>query len=91
VSDVHEATVAELLKVAGVEGAYAALSETDKRTLLLRELQQPRLLTLPFHTYSEQTTSEIDIFRAAREVRACYGNRIVRNYIISHTETLSDL
>ncbi|WP_426397539.1 phosphoenolpyruvate carboxylase [Ralstonia sp. R-29] len=91
VSDVHEATVAELLKVAGVEGAYAALSETDKRTLLLRELQQPRLLTLPFHTYSEQTTQEIDIFRAAREVRARYGNRIVRNYIISHTETLSDL
>ncbi|KHK57563.1 phosphoenolpyruvate carboxylase [Ralstonia sp. A12] len=91
VSDVHEATVAELLKVAGVEGAYAALSETDKRTLLLRELQQPRLLTLPFHAYSEQTTTEIDIFRAAREVRARYGNRIVRNYIISHTETLSDL
>ncbi|WP_439890430.1 phosphoenolpyruvate carboxylase [Ralstonia sp. 25C] len=91
VSDVHEATVAELLKVAGVEGAYAALSEADKRTLLLRELQQPRLLTLPFHTYSEQTTQEIDIFRAAREVRARYGNRIVRNYIISHTETLSDL
>lgn len=91
VSDVHEATVAELLKVAGVESAYAALSEADKRTLLLRELQQPRLLTLPFHTYSEQTTSEIDIFRAAREVRARYGNRIVRNYIISHTETLSDL
>ncbi|MBA9844355.1 MAG: phosphoenolpyruvate carboxylase [Ralstonia sp.] len=91
VSDVHEATVAELLKVAGVEGAYAALSEADKRTLLLRELQQPRLLTLPFHAYSEQTTQEIDIFRAAREVRARYGNRIVRNYIISHTETLSDL
>ncbi|KJJ94899.1 phosphoenolpyruvate carboxylase [Burkholderiaceae bacterium 26] len=91
VSDVHEATVAELLKVAGVEGAYAALSEADKRTLLLRELQQPRVLTLPFHAYSEQTTSEIDIFRAAREVRARYGNRIVRNYIISHTETLSDL
>ena len=91
VSDVHEATVAELLKVSGVEGAYAALSEADKRTLLLRELQQPRLLTLPFHTYSEQTTQEIDIFRAAREVRARYGNRIVRNYIISHTETLSDL
>ncbi|MCL9850312.1 phosphoenolpyruvate carboxylase [Ralstonia solanacearum P673] len=91
VSDVHEATVAELLKVAGVEGAYAALSETDKRTLLLRELQQPRLLTLPFHTYGETTASELEIFRAAREVRARYGSRIVRNYIISHTETLSDL
>ncbi len=91
VSDVHEATVAELLKVAGVEGAYAALSEADKRTLLLRELQQPRLLTLPFHTYGETTASELEIFRAAREVRARYGSRIVRNYIISHTETLSDL
>lgn len=91
VSDVHEATVAELLKVAGVEGAYAALSEADKRELLLRELQQPRLLTLPFHTYGETTASELEIFRAAREARARYGSRIVRNYIISHTETLSDL
>lgn len=91
VSDVHEATVAELLKVAGVEGAYAALSEADKRALLLRELQQPRLLTLPFHTYGETTASELEIFHAAREARARYGSRIVRNYIISHTETLSDL
>ncbi|MFC0128462.1 phosphoenolpyruvate carboxylase [Ralstonia solanacearum] len=91
VSDVHEATVAELLKVAGVEGAYAALSEADKRALLLRELQQPRLLTLPFHTYGETTASELEIFRAAREARARYGSRIVRNHIISHTETLSDL
>jgi phosphoenolpyruvate carboxylase len=27
----------------------------------------------------------------ARDLRARYGARIARNYIISHTETLSDL
>ena len=31
------------------------------------------------------------ILRAAREIRARYGERAIRNYIISHTETVSDL
>jgi phosphoenolpyruvate carboxylase len=31
------------------------------------------------------------VLRAAREIRARYGARAIRNYIISHTETVSDL
>lgn len=88
VSDVHEATVAELLRVAGVEGAYAALSEADKRTRLLRELQQPRLLTLPFHTYSETTASELDIFRAAREVRALRQPHRAQLHHLAHRDAV---
>ena len=91
VSDVHEAVVAELFKAAGIEADYAALTEDRKLELLLAELRQPRLLSLPWHDYSEQTRSELAIFNMARELRARYGNRVARNYIISHTETLSDL
>ncbi|TPQ39582.1 phosphoenolpyruvate carboxylase [Cupriavidus pinatubonensis] len=91
VSDVHEAVVAELFAAAGVEKDYAALPESRKLELLLAELRQPRLLTLPYHEYSEQTRNELAILATARELRARYGQRVARNYIISHTETLSDL
>lgn len=91
VSDVHEAVIAELFAAAGVERDYAALPEARKRELLLAELRQPRLLTMPWHEYSEQTRSELAIFAMARDLRARYGKRVARNYVISHTETLSDL
>ncbi|MGH8786453.1 MAG: phosphoenolpyruvate carboxylase [Cupriavidus necator] len=91
VSDVHEAVIAELFAAAGIAPDYAKLPEQRKLELLLAELRQPRLLTLPWHEYSEQTRKELAIFAAARELRARYGKRIARNYIISHTETLSDL
>ncbi|NUA25428.1 phosphoenolpyruvate carboxylase [Cupriavidus basilensis] len=91
VSDVHEAVIAELFAAAGVEADYAGLTEARKLELLLAELRQPRLLTLPWHAYSEQTRSELAILNMARELRARYGARVARNYIISHTETLSDL
>ncbi|TWG86448.1 phosphoenolpyruvate carboxylase type 1 [Cupriavidus gilardii J11] len=91
VSDVHQAVIAELFAAAGVEADYAGLSEDRKLELLLAELRQPRLLTLPWHEYSEQTRSELRILAVARELRARLGHRVARNYIISHTETLSDL
>lgn len=91
VSDVHQAVIAELFAAAGVEADYAGLPEDRKLELLLAELRQPRLLTLPWHEYSEQTRSELRILAVARELRARLGPRVARNYIISHTETLSDL
>jgi phosphoenolpyruvate carboxylase len=90
-SDVHEAVLAELFARARVEADYAALPEERKVELLLEELDKPRLLHSPYLTYSPQTESELAVLRAAREVRQRYGERAIRNYIISHTETVSDL
>ncbi|HEY1225937.1 MAG TPA: phosphoenolpyruvate carboxylase, partial [Ramlibacter sp.] len=90
-SDVHERVLAELFERAGVEADYASLDEAAKVKLLLAELEQPRLLLSQNETYSDEANSELDIFRAAREIRARYGKRAIRNYIISHTETVSDL
>ena len=90
-SDVHERVLAELFEKGGVEADYAALSEDDKVTLLLAELAQPRLLYTPYERYSDETESELAIVRAAREIRERYGKRAIRNYIISHTEAVSDL
>ncbi|BDC45963.1 phosphoenolpyruvate carboxylase [Paraburkholderia terrae] len=90
-SDIHEAVIAELLRRAGVESDYAALSEGDKLRVLLAELSQPRLLRSPYVEYSDLVRSELGVLEQARVTREKFGARAVRNYIISHTETVSDL
>lgn len=90
-SDIHEAVIAELLARANVVPNYAALPEEKKREVLLRELTQPRPLRVPHVQYSPLLTDELGVLEAARETRKKFGTRAVRNYIISHTETLSDL
>jgi phosphoenolpyruvate carboxylase len=90
-SDVHERVLTELFRAAGVVADYAALDETQKRGLLLAELAQPRLLYSPYLSYSHETNSELGVLRMARTVREQFGHRAIRNYIISHTETVSDL
>jgi phosphoenolpyruvate carboxylase len=90
-SDVHERVLSELFAQAQVESSYHTLSEEQKIALLLAELGKPRLLHSPYLDYSDETNSELNILRAARDIRQRYGARAIRNYIISHTETASDL
>ena len=90
-SDVHERVLAELFACARVEADYAQLDEDAKVRLLLAELARPGLLYSPYISYSDEANSELGVLRAAREMRARYGARAIRNYIISHTEDVSDL
>lgn len=90
-SDQHEAVVAELLAVARIETAYAELDETAKRSLLLRLLQEARPLRVVGHAYSEKSQGELAVFEAAREALDRFGREAIRHYIISHTESVSDL
>jgi phosphoenolpyruvate carboxylase len=90
-SDVHERVITELFARTEASVDYAALAEDAKVSLLLEELGKPRLLHSPYVAYSAETESELSILRTAHEVRKRYGERAIRNYIISHTETVSDL
>ncbi len=90
-SDKHEEVVAELLATARVHPGYAQLDEAAKRTLLLQLLNDARPLRVPDATYSAHTRSELAIFESAKRLRERYGNEAIRHYIISHTETVSDL
>ncbi|NIE66202.1 phosphoenolpyruvate carboxylase [Burkholderia sp. Ax-1719] len=90
-SDIHEAVITELLARAGVEADYAALSEEAKQSLLLAQLAEPRTLRSPYLDYSDLVKSELGVLEMARVTRDKFGARAVRNYIISHTETVSDL
>lgn len=95
-SDVHERALAELFERAGTlhEGKpldYLALDEDARVALLRAELAQARPLASPWIAYSEDTTRELAVLRAAAAGRARYGKQAVRQTIVSHTETLSDL
>ncbi|SIQ87134.1 phosphoenolpyruvate carboxylase [Pseudacidovorax sp. RU35E] len=90
-SDKHEAVIADLLKVARIEPTYAELAEEDKQTLLLKLLNDARPLRVPGASYQPLTVSEVAIFQQALESHRRYGRAAIRHYIISHTETVSDL
>ena len=90
-SDKHEEVVAELLSVARVEPAYSKLDEKAKQQVLLKLLQDARPLRVLDHDYSALVQDELAIFTCARDMLARFGRQSLRHYIISHTETVSDL
>ncbi len=90
-SDKHEEVIAELLATARIEAAYSSLDEDAKRALLMRLLNDARPLRVHGAHYSEHTLAELAIFDMAKTMRARFGHESIRHYIISHTETVSDL
>jgi len=94
-SDKHEAVVAELLKVARVEPDYSALDEAARRSVLLGVLGEARPLRVVENAraaaYTEASRAELAIFETAATMLVRYGREALRHYIISHTESVSDL
>jgi phosphoenolpyruvate carboxylase len=90
-SDVHERTVAELFEAARPGAGYAGLDEGARISLLVEELENPRLLASPYLDYSEETASELAILRQAAEAHRRYGKAAVPNYVISKTDGVSDI
>ncbi|MEH0166112.1 phosphoenolpyruvate carboxylase [Paucibacter sp. JuS9] len=90
-SDQHEAVIVELLATAKVCPNYSALDEAGRRALLIQLLQDARPLRVIGGEYSEKSLGELAIFEAAREARQRFGRESIRHYIISHTESVSDL
>jgi phosphoenolpyruvate carboxylase len=90
-SDVHAATVAELLSSAGVHAGYEGLDEAQRVALLARELAGPRPLRSPHLAYSARLERELGIVSAAARANARLGGEAVSKYVISHCESVSDL
>jgi phosphoenolpyruvate carboxylase len=90
-SDVHAATVAELLASAGVHAGYEALGEPERIALLARELAGPRLLRSPHLAYSPRVERELGIVAAAARANRKLAAQAVSKYVISHCESVSDL
>lgn len=95
-SDVHARVLDELFSAAGVQFkgepvAYNRLDEAEKVALLRAELHNARPLVSPWLDYSAETQKELAILRMAAEMRQQFGPQLIQQYIVSHTEQLSDL
>lgn len=91
-SGVYEACVAELLKSAGIHSRYSELSEEEKCDLLLKELEEdPRILSATHAEKSELLAKELAIFKTARVLKDKLGDDVIRQTIISHATSLSDM
>ena len=91
-SSVNEACVAELLKSAGICDNYSDLSEDKKIKLLLNELNNdPRNLHANNKPKSELLQKELKIYKTARQLKERLGEDVIKQHIISHTESVSDM
>ena len=91
-SSVHEACVAELLASAGINDHYSDLTEDEKCALLLKELEEdPRILSATHAEKSELLEKELSIFKAARKLKDKLGENVIRQTIISHATSVSDM
>ena len=92
-SSVYESSVAELLNSANIEKNYSGLTEEEKCKLLLKQLKEdPRPLSInDENKQSEELKKELSIFRTARRLKDKLGENIIKQNIISHTTSISDL
>jgi phosphoenolpyruvate carboxylase len=90
-SAVHERSIAELVDAATPGTSYLALGEDARIALLAGELRSTRPLASPFVKYSEETLSELAVFRAAAEAHARFGADVIPHCIISMCEGVSDM
>jgi phosphoenolpyruvate carboxylase len=90
-SDVHERVIAEMLREAGVCSDYLALDEAARVSLLMAELVHNRPLAAANHRFSQETTSELAIMRAAATAHDLHGAAAITAYVISKADSVSDL
>ncbi|MCA0984184.1 phosphoenolpyruvate carboxylase [Halobacillus yeomjeoni] len=87
----HESAVAELLNKVRITDDYSALSEQEKLDVLQDVLSDPRPVSLLNEDYSESTRKMLDVFQMIRKAHVEFGKRSIEVYLISMTESASDL
>ncbi|WP_153049451.1 phosphoenolpyruvate carboxylase, partial [Streptococcus suis] len=66
--------------------------EEAKCHVLLKQLEtDPRILSATHVAKSEQLEKELAIFATARELKDKLGEEVIKQHIISHSESVSDL
>lgn len=91
-SSIHEECVDELLKNANIINNYMQLSEEDKCDILLKEIKEdPRPLSADNIKKSDLLKDELEIFTATKELREKFGKEIIKQNIISHSTSVSDM
>ncbi len=89
-SRVHEAAVADLLRIAGVADDYASLGEDERLEVLAAELKNPRPLLPPGAELGDDARDVLDVLDVARRALEREPESI-GSYIISMTDAVSDM
>ncbi|RDY69848.1 phosphoenolpyruvate carboxylase [Halobacillus trueperi] len=87
----HESAVSELLQKVGIVEDYSSLEEKDKLEVLQDVLKDPRPISLLNEDYSEETQKMLNVFQMIRKAHKEFGERSIEVYLISMTESASDL
>ncbi len=90
-ADVHERVLTELFDRAATGVEYDVLTEAKRVKVLLAELSHERPLRSPFASYSPETSKELATLDAAAEAVRLYGREALCAYVISKTDSLSDI
>ncbi len=89
-SQVNEAVLAELLRLSGVCEDYPTLRESEKISLIEKELANPRPLCGDREDFSDQTIELLKVFKLMRRVMST-DEAAIGAYIVSMTHSVSDL
>ncbi|MFC0525545.1 phosphoenolpyruvate carboxylase [Pontibacillus salicampi] len=87
----HEAAITELLHKVNITEDYRALSEEEKIETLDKILQDPRPISLLNEDYSKETQDMLHVFQTIRQAHKEFGKRSIEVYLISMTESVSDI
>ena len=90
-SGVHEQVISELFASGARRHGYAELDENQRCEWLQQELELPRLLRSPYLKYSDEVAKELAILDTAAQMHRRFGPQALPNYIISKTDSVSDL
>lgn len=90
-SQEHERALTEILSKLGIVDRYDQLNEEEKCRWLTILLEDPRPLTSPYETYSEETNQCLELFRVIAKAKEEFGDEAIVNYLISMTQGTSDL
>ncbi|MGT2660813.1 phosphoenolpyruvate carboxylase [Streptococcus urinalis] len=91
-SSIQEACVHELLASANIVSNYSSLSESEKCAVLIKEItEDPRTLSSTNYPKSDLLKKELAIYQVARDLKDRLGEDVIKQHIISHTESVSDM
>ncbi|WP_068269218.1 phosphoenolpyruvate carboxylase [Caviibacter abscessus] len=91
-SSIHEKCISEMLKSANIHNNYIELTENEKCELLLKQLRDdPRPLSSNLIEKSELLDNELKIYFMAKKLMDIFGEDVIRQNIISHCTSVSDM
>jgi phosphoenolpyruvate carboxylase len=85
----HVAAVAELFDLVGTD--LRSMGDAQRFNVLSNEIAGSRPLSGPTTRLSAESAATLEIFRAIRKAKEMYGDQVIESYIISMTETPSNV